>query len=796
MHKRISEKLNWAIEQVKKETGEHDLNKIEAKKLIALIGKQNGSFGKMIIRDLNPTDSPIKNISVAKLLEMSANLAYRLNNYHIGTEHLVSCFFRTKTIESPRSAKQSSPPLDNNDEVYLPDKEHPNSGDFIRELNSTIGDLFFENVSSAHSEKNILKNFSTNLNSQTQNHLLIGRKEELERIAYTLGRRMKNNPLLIGEPGVGKTAIIEGLAKKIAQGKVPSFLQGKKILSLDLGLLVAGTNFRGEFEARLKEIITEAKNDSSIILFIDEIHNLIGTGNATGAMDAANLLKPSLSRGEIQLIGATTFDEYQKYIEKDSALERRFQPIIIDEPTVKETRKILLGIKSLYENYHNLIIENDALKITAQLAHQYIRNRFLPDSAIDLVDETAARLRGKFGQLKIYNQLQSHLQRLTKLIERKEKLVLSGHYEKAIAIRNQEKNLTEKIDLLKKEIKQIEQSHPIKLTVQDILNTLAQSVRIPQDFLDQNNYSLAQSIKRTLRKKLVGQTFAKKEIFHTLLRSLSGVSEKHRPLGSFLFIGPTGVGKTLTAKILAQALTPLKDSLIQVNMSELSEKHSTSRLLGSPAGYVGYEESGELSEKIRKNPYSVVLFDEIEKSDPAVHNILLQILEEGQLTDAKGKIINFRNTIIILTSNIGTGQLTKMATLGFSRKKTNSHLKKKLLRENITQQLKEALLPELLGRLDHTLIFDSLTEKEIEKIVAYELQKIVNRLKKKSIQLTFTPSLIKHLSQKSFDPAQGARLVKKQIQQYLEPIIAKKILSKKKVSLIKLSVIKGKIKVL
>ncbi len=845
MRKRFTKNVQTVFKKVKKGKQKINLEKINSFLIIENIASHKNCFGKIILDSLEldkkqiikekdrlkKTKTPIP--TALDLIKSAAHIAYLSKSSYIGTEHLVYGFvtltgYLNRIIEKDKSEIDlpvvneagkdlpNLPPIspietpqetrelrkdsfqskrgdfeNNNDSIQ---GRGPIMPDFLSDINAMVNGFFAPQNHRGRNQngKSLLKSYSVNLSKKIKDdHKLIGRKKELERISHILNRKMKNNPVLVGEPGVGKTAIVEGLAKKIKKGFSSYHLSGKNIHSLDLGLLVAGTTFRGEFEARLKEIIKEAKNSPNVILFIDEIHNLIGAGNVSGSMDAANILKPALSRGEIQVIGATTFDEYQKHIEKDSALERRFQPILVNEPTITKTEKILEGIKSNYEKYHNVTIEKEANVAAAKLAKKFITDRHLPDSAIDLIDETAARLRSQVSSNKLYEKLTDARKRFTNLISQKEEFVMTDQYEEAIKIRKEEKLLNKKIEQFEKSLEKFEKDNPIIVKKEDILKTLSVMTNIPEEIINQNEKSIAENVKKVFAKNLVGQKDVSKEIFNTLLRKTSGIANTNRPMGSFLFAGPTGTGKTLSAKLLAKALSPEnKNALVQINMSEFSERHTASRLLGAPAGYVGYEEEGELSEKVRRNPYSVVLFDEIEKSDPSVLNILLQILEEGEMTNSKGKKINFRNTIVILTSNIGTSELDQASEIGF---KTGKKEPEKKTRETVREQIEESLPPELIDRLDKIFIFDSLTEKDIAKIVRTEVARLEKKLKEKDVTLVIDKKIEKHLTQKSMSPRQGARLVRKVIQDELEPLIAKKLLGKKKVKKIEVGLKNGKL---
>lgn len=621
--------------------------------------------------------------------------------------------------------------------------------------------------------------FCANINEETKNNgeIIVGREKEIARMINILGRKNKNNPLLIGDPGVGKTALVTGLAQLLNASEVPNSLYRKKIMSLDVTQLIAGTSFRGEFESRLKEIIKEAKENKNIILFIDEIHNIVGAGNVPGSLDLANILKPALACGEMQLIGATTQAEYKKYIEKDAALARRFQTVQVQEPTAEEAKKILFGIKNHYESFHNVSISGSAINLAVDMSTRYIQNRFLPDKAIDVIDETASNIRSK-------NKLSDFIRAIRKiedeklaLLTEKENLVSSENFEAAINLRAKEKELDERIKFLRE--KQFDQERENRVHIQpaDIIETISRISGIPAEKLSQEKNAKIKTIQKTLAAQIIGQTEAIQKLAATLLRSQAGIGNPERPLGSFLFLGPTGVGKTLTAKILAKEFFGSPKSLIRIDMSELMERHSVSSLIGSPAGYIGYGEGGNLTEKVLKNPYSVVLFDEIEKAHPDVFNILLQILEDGVLTDAEGTPVSFKQTIIILTSNAGTEDFTNASSIGFASQKSPGLTEKfNAIKAQTLKELERQLRPELLNRLDHILVFNALGKKEIQKISALEISKLKERLKKQGLALIFDKKVSAAISQKSLAMSQGARLVRKNVQELLENPIAEMII--------------------
>lgn len=616
---------------------------------------------------------------------------------------------------------------------------------------------------------------------------VIGRKPEIERLVSILNRRTKNNPVLIGEPGVGKTAIVEGLALAIVKHEVPDSLLDKKIITLDMALIVAGSMFRGEFEQRLKQVIDEVRDNTNVILFIDELHTIVGAGATTGSLDAANILKPALARGELRVIGATTLAEYKKHIEHDAALERRFQPILVEEPSLEETIKILEGVKPNYERHHNVNITQDAIKTAVELSTRYLTDRFLPDKALDLIDEASAyskTITAKSRNIRVVKKLEIELRRLE---EEKTKAVMLQDFTTALHLKSQEDKLKkQKLDYQK--IVNRKPGSAIDITAEDIARTVSTITKIPLSKLLKSEAKKLINLEKTLQSRIVGQDEATHVIASAIRRSRAGITSPKRPIASFLFLGPTGVGKTETAKVLAQEVFENRDALIRVDMSEFMERHNVARLIGAPAGYVGYEEGGKLTEEIRKKPYAVILFDEIEKAHPDVFNILLQILEEGELTDAAGKRVNFRNTVIIMTSNIGISDLTRQASaFGFSQEKTTDiHTDARAKAESdydrvkvqVLQSLKDAMRPELINRIDKIVVFRPLGIDEIKKIAQLELTYTLAHITKhQNLNITTDKDAIKFIADKSYDPAQGARLIRRNIQEFIEDPLAEKIIS-------------------
>ncbi len=636
-------------------------------------------------------------------------------------------------------------------------------------------------------KNSLLEYFTTDLTKKAAQGLVdpvVGRKVEIERMVSILNRRTKNNPLLIGEAGVGKTAIVEGLALAISKREVPDSLLDKKILSLDLALIVAGSMFRGEFENRLKQIIEEVRADKNTILFVDELHTMVGAGATTGSLDAANILKPALARGELRAIGATTLSEYKQHIEKDAALERRFQPVLVDEPSREETIEILKGLKPNYEKHHNVRIMDEALLAAVDLSTRYIQDRFLPDKAVDLIDETAAFLRSINSPSKILRATKKLEADLTALEEEKTKAVLAQDFTTAIHLKSQEEKLLKQKQELSKNLAAQEQPPVRDITAEDIAHTVSMMTKIPVTKLTKTDVTKLAKLENILKSKIIGQNEAISEISKAVKRSRAGISNPKRPLGSFIFLGPTGVGKTETAKALAREVFEDEEALIRVDMSEFMERHNVSRLIGAPAGYVGYGEGGRLTEAVRRKPYSVVLFDEIEKANPDVFNIFLQILEDGQLTDSEGKKVSFRNTIIIMTSNLGMQELnTQAQKIGFADKEEKLDEKFALqieyekIKDNVMETLKQEFRPEFLNRVDKIVVFKPLGMEELKEITKLQAAELQTRLLGQNIQLKIPANVLKYIADKSFDPGQGARYVRKNVQDLLEDPLAEKIIA-------------------
>jgi ATP-dependent Clp protease ATP-binding subunit ClpC len=604
---------------------------------------------------------------------------------------------------------------------------------------------------------------------------VIGREKEIERVMQILTRRTKNNPVLIGEPGVGKTAIVEGLAQRIARREVPEVLSDKEIYTLDLGALVAGSKYRGEFEERLKRVMKEIRKKGNVILFVDEIHTLVGAGAAEGAIDAASILKPALARGEIQTIGATTLDEYRKHFEKDAALERRFQPVMVEEPSIAESIEILKGLRSRYEAHHRVIITDEAIVAAANLSHRYISDRYLPDKAIDLIDEAASRVRIKATQLPV--EIKEIDEKIKKIKAEKEEAIKAQDFEKAASLRDKEKKLY--LERKKRELawkKELETLSP-KIGEEEIAEITSLWTGIPVFTLTEEESQKLIKMEEGLHRRIVGQNEAVKALSKAVRRARAGLKDPRRPTGSFMFLGPSGVGKTETARALAEYLFGDEKALVQLDMSEYMEKFSVSRLVGSPPGYVGYEEGGQLTEAVRRRPFSVVLFDEIEKAHRDVFNILLQIMEDGRLTDSQGRTVDFKNTIIILTSNLGTRDIQKGVKLGFATTDSSGKIPYEKMKASLLEEAKKTFPPEFLNRLDEIIVFHQLNEKEIEAIVEKLFSSLKERMAGKGLKLELSREATKFLIKEGFDPALGARPLRRALQRLVEDPLSEALLA-------------------
>ena len=758
--------------------------------LLALVIEQNGIAGKTL-REMNITENDIREeiehltgYGTVRQYPENAYLAYsprakqtfayagdeakRLGALQIGTEHLLLGLLRDEDILASRIMLNLGLSLAKMRQLLkkkmgINDTKNAGGAGRRRPQGKAQGTPTLDS----------LARDLTKLARDKRLDPVVGRAKEVKRLIQILSRRTKNNPVLVGEPGVGKTAIAEGLAQKIIHGEVPEDMQNKRLMMLDMGALVAGTKYRGEFEDRMKKIIDEIYQDGQIILFIDELHTLIGAGGAEGAIDASNILKPALARGELQTIGATTLDEYQKYIEKDSALERRFARVQVDEPTPEEAEEILRGLRPRYEEHHGVEISDDALHAAVQLSVRYINSRQLPDKAIDLMDESAAKVRlDKTDESSELADLQNEI---ANLIEEKEAAIRQQDFEAAARLRIKEKKLTQQLtEVAFMEVKEAS-GYADSVTGEDVAAVVSQWTGVPLQQMEKKESERLLDLEKILHQRVVGQEEAVKAVARSIRRARSGLKDPNRPIGSFMFLGPTGVGKTELAKALAEAMFGSEDSLVRVDMSEFMEKYSTSRLIGSPPGYVGYDEGGQLTEKIRSKPYSVILLDEVEKAHPDVFNILLQVLDDGHLTDAKGRKVDFRNTILIMTSNIGAQQIREEKNVGFNvvdLSKDHQAMQKRILEE-----LKKAFRPEFLNRVDETVVFRSLGEDEIHEIVKIMSKAIIKRLSDQDIQLKITSAAIDVIGKAGFDPEYGARPIHRALQKEVEDRLSEALLS-------------------
>lgn len=698
-----------------------------------------------------------------RVLELSWDEARQLGHNYIGTEHLLLGLIREGEGVAARVLENLGVDLT---------KVRSN---VIRMLGETRGAA--TTATPGRSKTPTLDEFSTNLTQSAQEQRLdpvVGREKEIERVVQILGRRSKNNPVLIGEPGVGKTAIAEGLAQRIVNGDVPDILNDKKIVQLDIGLLVAGTKYRGEFEERLKKVMDEIRQSGNIILVIDELHTLIGAGAAEGAIDAANILKPALSRGELQCIGATTISEYRKHIEKDAALERRFQPVMVEEPSVEETIEIMRGLREKYEAHHKLTITDEALDAAAKLSSRYIADRFLPDKAIDLIDEASSRVRLSSSALPPEGKV---LEKDLKVIIRdKEQAIRNQEFETASDLRDKEAELREKIREMSEDWKKQQEDKKILVTAEHIAHIVSSWTGVPVSKLTESESEKLLKMEETLHERVIGQHDAVTAISKAIRRARVGLKNPNRPIGSFIFSGPTGVGKTELAKALADYFFGSQDNIIRVDMSEYMERHTVSKLIGSPPGYVGYSEGGQLTELVRRKPYAVILFDEIEKAHPDVFNLLLQILDDGRLTDSKGRNVDFKNTIIIMTSNVGARGIENPSPLGFSVSDDDEKARYEKMKETVMDEMKKMFRPEFLNRLDDTIIFHQLTKEEIRNIVDIMLQDLIKRLSTQSMGLQVPDEVKDELAKEGFSPSYGARPLRRVIQKKLEDELSEQIL--------------------
>ena len=709
-----------------------------------------------------------------RVFELSLREALQLGHNYIGTEHLLLGLLKEgEGVAAQVLTKQGADLAQVRQTVIQMLSGYQRGDDEGRE---SVGAGVGGSGGPERSNSAILEQFGRNLTQAARENKLdpvIGRRVEMERVMQVLSRRTKNNPVLIGEPGVGKTAVVEGLAQAIVHGDVPETIKDKQIYSLDMGSLVAGSRYRGDFEERLKKVLKEIRTRGDIILFIDEIHTLVGAGAAEGSIDAAQMLKPMLARGELQTIGATTNDEYRKYIEKDAALERRFQPVKVEEPSVEETVEILKGLRDRYEAHHRVIITDAAIQAAAELADRYISDRFLPDKAIDLVDEAGARLR--IRRMTAPPELRELDEKIAEVRRNKEAAIDDQDFEKAASLRDEESKLSDERKAKEEAWKGGASDEIAEVGDQEIAEVLAMSTGIPVVRLTQTETAKLLKMEDELHKRVIGQDEAVKALAQSIRRTRSGLKDPNRPGGSFIFAGPTGVGKTELAKALAEFLFGDEDALIQLDMSEFSEKHTASRLFGAPPGYVGYDEGGQLTEKVRRKPFSVVLFDEVEKAHPDIFNSLLQILEEGRLTDSQGRKVDFKNTVIIMTTNLGTRDINKGVLTGFQTADNSTHDYSRM-KSKVAEELKQHFRPEFLNRVDDTIVFPPLTKPEIARIVDLMIAKLAKRMEAQDMRLQLTDEARELLADVGFDPVLGARPLRRAIQREIEDALSERIL--------------------
>ncbi|MHB1314818.1 MAG: ATP-dependent Clp protease ATP-binding subunit [Christensenellales bacterium] len=689
-----------------------------------------------------------------KVIELSLQEAKHLEHNYVGTEHLLLALLREKDCVAARIIEDCGV-------------------DVSQLKNALMGNI----QSKDGGETPVLNQFGKDLTQAAKNKELdpvIGRTEEIERIVQILCRRTKNNPVLVGEPGVGKSAVVEGLAQRIVDGNIPELLINKRVVTLDLSGMVAGTKYRGEFEERMKNAMAELKQAGNVILFIDELHTIIGAGASEGAIDAANILKPALARGEIQVIGATTLDEYRKHFEKDAALERRFQTVLVGEPTPEQTVEILKGLRDRYEAHHKVRITNEAIESAVSLSHRYISDRFLPDKAIDLMDEAASRVR--IANYVIPPEIKALEVRLASVRKEKEEAITNQTFEKAAKLRDEEREILSDMQKKKDEVNANRSNAQLVVTEDEIAQIVSSWTHIPVKKLTEDESDRLLKLEETLHERVIGQDEAVQAVARAIRRARAGLKDPKRPIGSFIFLGPTGVGKTELSRALAQAMFGDENAMIRVDMSEFMEKHSVSKLVGSPPGYVGYDEGGQLTEKIRRKPYAVVLFDEIEKAHEDVFNIMLQILEDGRLSDAKGRVVDFKNTVIIMTSNVGSRAGVQTRTMGFEAS-TGNMREYARMKEDMLDALKKTFRPEFLNRIDDLVVFHMLEEKHIRQIVDLMAKALVRRLKEREVDLTISDDAKDYLAKTGFDPLYGARPLRRVMQQRVEDSLSEEMLS-------------------
>ncbi len=738
---------------------------------------ENGVDEESIAKVIGELISPVGNEMIPQKPKPSPRLefvlgesrleAQRFGSDKIGTEHILLTLLRETDCVASRilltmGANLQKIMQDILDVLGIDPKEYVEG--MSQEGTGTQGEM--------------MEQYGTDLTKQAEEGKLdpvIGREEEINRLMQILSRRTKNNPCLVGEPGVGKTAVVEGLAERIAAGTVPDTMKEKRVLTLDMSGMVAGSKYRGEFEERMKKLIAEVKAAGNVILFVDELHTIIGAGGAEGAIDASNILKPSLARGELQMIGATTLEEYRKYIEKDAALERRFQPVTVEEPTTEQCLEILEGLKSRYENHHHVVIQEDALKAAVNLSERYISDRFLPDKAIDVVDEACAKVSLKGFQ--VPTRIGDLEEQVNSLREQMEEALKASDLQKASDLKKEREETEKKLERARKNFQKKTSNKAVEVTEDDIADVVSEWSKVPVSRLKESESTRLNNLEKTLHKRVIGQDEAVSAVAKAVRRGRVGLKDPTRPIGSFLFLGPTGVGKTELSKALAEALFGNEENMIRLDMSEYMEKHSVSKMIGSPPGYVGQEDGGQLSEQVRRHPYSVVLFDEIEKAHPDVFNILLQVLDDGHITDSQGRKVDFRNTVIIMTSNAGAQSIVDPKKLGFNSKKDEADDYKRM-QSNVMNQVRTTFRPEFLNRIDEILVFHSLTKTEMKKIVGLMCKDLIKRAREQmDIHLTIRDSVKTYLVDNFTDQKYGARPLRRAVQNQLEDKLAEEVLS-------------------
>ena len=743
-----------------------------AGQILATNGVNENEILKVIGELISPTEEVVfegkaeRSPRLEYLLENSRREAERFQASEVGTEHMLMAIVRDSECVAARILTTLNISLT---KIYQ---------DIFEAAGIDPAEFSEEAGSGRRGQPGMLEQYCTDLTEKAADGKLdpvVGRMEEIERLMQVLSRRTKNNPCLVGEPGVGKTAIIEGLAQRIVSGMVPESMKHKHILTLDLASLIAGSKYRGEFEDRMKRLIQEVKSSSDILLFLDEVHTMIGAGGAEGAMDASNILKPSLARGELQLIGATTISEYRKYIEKDAALERRFQPITVEEPDSAQSIQILEGLKGKYESHHHVTIEPGALEAAVKLSERYISDRNLPDKAIDVLDEACSK--ANLNGFKVPDNLTKTEEILQSLMKEKEQAVAEGRFAEASMLNQEQQAVEKKLESIKKRFNKNQASHQICVTEQQIAEVVSVWTKIPVQKLGESESARLRKLEQTLQKRVIGQEEAVTAVAKAVKRGRVGLKSPNRPIGSFLFLGPTGVGKTELSKALAEALFGQEDAMIRVDMSEYMEKHSVSKMIGSPPGYVGHEEGGQLSEKVRRNPYAVILFDEIEKAHPDVFNILLQVLDDGYITDSQGRKIDFRNTVIIMTSNAGAKAIVEPKKLGFAAKEDPQDDYKKM-KSNVMDEVRQLFRPEFLNRIDEIIVFHALSAENLKKIAGLLCKEFAVRVQSQlNIQLHIRDSVKKHIVEVGTDTKYGARPLRRAVQNELGDKMAEAILA-------------------